>query len=868
MRYTILFILIFSINLFALSQNSGDVGINSLINELNNANPDTNKVNLLNRISVQYGESAKYDSSLIYANRAISLCQSLKWEKGLAESNYNVGNIQLLKYKFNEAKSNFELSLKLAQKINNCEIIGKNLIGIANTYSGIKDYSNAEKYFYQAINNYQKCKNSVGECIAYQNLGLMYQKDGKNVDAMNNFLNALKIAENKNDKANIAKIYGYIGNLHIFKSNFSDALSNFQKALKINEEIANIKGKISDYNNIGVLYLYLYTMPEALKNFDKALKLAEEINDKKSIGKILCNKGIATEKSSGSYDAKGREVKLLEALKLYESSLKITNEIGDKNAIGLSLERLGNINFWLNNYQKALNYFEKALNIFEEYGGKFELASIDGKLGVMYFVIGNDSLNNNETLKNQYISKGFNLLNSAIDQNKKYEYFDQLRTNYSNISNMYNAIGDSINAGKYELELNKITLKMFQLNKLVEITKVEKEYELALQQKIFENEKLKVQFQLQQSELERKNIEFQNLKGIQQIQKLELEQNLSKFNLLEKDKKIQSMILKQKDIENKKKIEEIKQRNQERNYKIGAIAITFLIGILILYFWKMWKNNIVLEAKNKIISDTNIELDYLNSELSTKNEEIEISNKSLKDSNATKDKFFSIIAHDLKNPLTVMISGSDLLLNHYHKYNDEKRLKHIARLYSSSNFLHKMLENLLLWARTQTESIEFNPKPDTINSVILENYNLLKLNFQEKHIDFKFDFETDIIANFDKNMLNTVIRNLLSNAIKFTPEGGEIEIGAVNKPSEGLEPSEGSINIYVKDTGVGIPKYNLEKLFKIDKTISTIGTNNEKGTGLGLILCKEFVEKHGGKIWAESEVDKGSTFWFSLPINN
>ncbi len=864
----ILLLCLFFIWTGLLAQNNVQVKSYIFLQELKKAKSDTNKVKILLRLSEYYFEVSKFDSSLIFNKQAISLSQSLDWEKGLAESNYISGNILLFKHKFNEAKINYENSLKIGYKINNCQIIGNNLIGIADVFSGLNDYNNAEKNYYLAKNKFVECNNYKGECLAYQNLALMFQKEGKNDTALIYFQRAIEISNKEKDKYTIAKIYGFIGNIHILKSNFSDALTNFQKALKIHEEINNIKGLINDYSNLGVLYLYLYTMPEALKYFEIALKLAEEAEDIQSIGKILLNKGIATEKSSGSYDEKNREAKLNEALKLYEKSFKIAVDLENKRSIGLSLERLGNINFWLNNYQKALTHFESAYKIFDEIGGKFEIASITGKLGVIYFVIANDSSSNiNESLKKNYLNKGFEFVKKAIEQNKKFEYLDQLRTNYINISSMYYAIGDSINAIKFETELNKITLKMFQLNKLVEITKVEKEYELELQQKIFENENLKVQFQLKQSELERKNIEFKNLKSIQQIQKLELEQNLNKFHLLEKDKEIQSILLKQKDIANRKNIEEINRKNQERNYKIGAFVLIVLIFIISMYFWKMYKNNIALEVKNKIISDANQELDYLNSELSMKNEEIEISNISLLESNATKDKFFSIIAHDLRNPLTALISGSDLLLNHYHKYDDEKRLKHINKLSTSSNFLYKILENLLLWARSQTDNVEFSPNNHLLTSVINENIELFKLNLQEKNIQIIL-YNTDVNANFDRNMINTVIRNLLSNAIKFTPIGGKIELGAeIVKLSDDLKSLDNSqeVRIYVKDSGVGIPKFNLEKLFRIDTTVSSLGTNNEKGTGLGLILCKEFVEKHGGKIWVESEVGKGSTFWFCLP---
>ena len=176
-----------------------------------------------------------------------------------------------------------------------------------------------------------------------------------------------------------------------------------------------------------------------------------------------------------------------------------------------------------------------------------------------------------------------------------------------------------------------------------------------------------------------------------------------------------------------------------------------------------------------------------------------------------------------------------------------------------------MLENLLLWARSQTNNMEFSRQNNSINEIILENFELLKYNLQDKQINFKFKNSENINANFDKNMISTVVRNLFSNAIKFTPYGGTIEIGMTIEPTDGLQPSGAYTSIYIQDTGVGIPEYHLEKLFSIDSTVTTVGTNKEKGTGLGLILCKEFVEKHGGKIWVESKFGKVSKFSFTIP---
>ncbi len=246
-------------------------------------------------------------------------------------------------------------------------------------------------------------------------------------------------------------------------------------------------------------------------------------------------------------------------------------------------------------------------------------------------------------------------------------------------------------------------------------------------------------------------------------------------------------------------------------------------------------------------------------------EEISESREKLKATLASKDKFFSIISHDLKNPISALILGSDLIFQYYDKFSDAEIKQKIKQLSESSKFLFKLLENLLHWSRSQTGAIQYSPKNDNIVNIIDSSIELLKLNAQTKNIELKKKSPDNIICYFDEDMITTIIRNLISNAIKFTNEGGSVEIGAVTKPSEGLEPSEGYTLIYVKDSGIGMPPEILNKLFKIEENVTNKGTCGESGTGLGLILCKEFVEKHGGKIWVESEVGKGSAFWFSLP---
>jgi PAS domain S-box-containing protein len=237
---------------------------------------------------------------------------------------------------------------------------------------------------------------------------------------------------------------------------------------------------------------------------------------------------------------------------------------------------------------------------------------------------------------------------------------------------------------------------------------------------------------------------------------------------------------------------------------------------------------------------------------------LKASEQKLKVANTTKDKLFSIIAHDLKSPLNSILGFSELLNNKIQTYDIEKSKKFATIINTSAkNNLH-LLENLLTWAKTQTEQIEFIPENLKLYPIVEEIFLVLNSSASLKNIKLISSLSDDIVAYADRCMLSTILRNLISNAIKFTNSGGKIDISAVSKQDH--------IEISVTDNGVGINEENQKKLFGADVNFTLLGTESESGTGLGLMLCKEFVEKHGGRIWVESEVGKGSKFAFTLPI--
>jgi len=237
-------------------------------------------------------------------------------------------------------------------------------------------------------------------------------------------------------------------------------------------------------------------------------------------------------------------------------------------------------------------------------------------------------------------------------------------------------------------------------------------------------------------------------------------------------------------------------------------------------------------------------------------EDLKKSEARLKELNATKDRFFSIISHDLRSPFNGILGLSELLIEQIKEENYEELEEYVSMIQQSAEQAFDLFNNLLQWSRAHTNRISFNPEDFNLNDTINEVIGLVKNSARQKSLTIIPDLPPDIPVTADKAMVETILRNLISNSIKFTEPGGKIGIS--------IEKHKMEMRIVVSDTGIGIDSKDFDRLFRIEHSQSTLGTNNETGAGLGLLLCKEFVDQHGGEIWAE-QVPVGSRFIFSLP---
>jgi PAS domain S-box-containing protein len=263
----------------------------------------------------------------------------------------------------------------------------------------------------------------------------------------------------------------------------------------------------------------------------------------------------------------------------------------------------------------------------------------------------------------------------------------------------------------------------------------------------------------------------------------------------------------------------------------------------------------IVNSDAKLIGTLGIVIDV--TDFKKAERDLQNSQLKLKDAINAKDKFFNIIAHDLKNPFNAILGLTSLIADHFDEHSKEDLNQFVILINQSANNVYNLLENLLEWARTQSGSIDFMPCTFAIVDIIQDSLNLFSNSLEQKQMTINFD-ATEYLVYADQNMIKTVFRNLLSNAIKYSYDKSTIDII--------LEPSGESLLIHIQDYGVGIKFENLEKIFRIEQPITTPGLNNERGTGLGLIICQEFVGKNSGVLSVSSELGNGSRFTFSLPL--
>jgi signal transduction histidine kinase len=460
------------------------------------------------------------------------------------------------------------------------------------------------------------------------------------------------------------------------------------------------------------------------------------------------------------------------------------------------------------NFQEALRYHTMALKIYRKLRERRKEARSLSHIGDLYRVMKNHDKA---------------LANLVLALKIRTELKDE-----KGLAETYNMIGSLYHQNKnYSRAIANLELALSNAKAVQSTEEMAKSYDL-LSQCYKETRNLDKALEARDG--------YAEMVDFMRLEKIEME-------LLEKQNRY---VLEKKEVE----IRHLGELQKERELKIQAQkeiqnALFLLIGFGVIIVLLVFYLYLVKRRTNKSLQAAHAKV----------NEQ----NKQLVALNATKDKFFSIISHDLKGPLNSFTAFSGMLINHTDNLTKEEIQMLAREIDKNLKNLLALLENLLEWSRSQTGNIEFKPQIFDLHDVIQQNQELLRTQARNKRIEIIYKGSEGARVTANKNSVNTVIRNLISNAIKFTPEGGRITISA-NQVGDYQRVS-------IRDTGVGMSAETMEKLFRIDTKYSTSGTANEKGTGLGLILCKDFIEKNKGTIGVESRIGEGSEFFFTLPAS-
>ena len=555
---------------------------------------------------------------------------------------------------------------------------------------------------------------------------------------------------------------------------------------------------------------YRHNMPErCLYIANLGLKLVQQTNNKEAESFLYNNIGVIYWYLSDYGNA----------LENHFKALKLGEEINDNLSIAKAQNNIANVFYSLTDFKKALKYYFDTLKIYEkEKNGAIMVKNTLSNIGSSY-----------SNLKKYDLALTY--LRKALKYAKNTEDLAGVSDTFNNIGVVY-------------MEIKNYRLALFYFNKALKIA----------QEINSTPSMINIYINIGNVHTEKKNypksLEFLNLslKLAKDFKALDyLKETYRSFYTLYKAQKNHKLALKYFQLTSD--IQDSVMKNTIKK-KISGLEFKYQIEKNEKELNELRKHKLEQELRYKYIEENKKILEE-------KNEEVERKNKLLEDTNTSKDKFFSIIAHDLKNPFSGIIGLSSFMYENYDSLTDEEKMDFIKQIEDSSKGSFQLLENLLLWSRAQTGGLKFDPEKINLKIVINECISLLSLYAKNKNISTSSDLDYDIFVYADLYMVKTILRNLINNAIKFTRNSGSIVVSAKMKGS--------FVETTVSDNGVGITPVDLDSLFKLDVKFRNYGTNKETGSGLGLLLCKEFIEKNGGEITVCSEVNKGSNFMFTLP---
>ena len=566
------------------------------------------------------------------------------------------------------------------------------------------------------------------------------------------------------------------------------------------------------------------------------LSLAKSQNHLKGMAKILDEMGVCYRKLG----------KLAEAYSNSADAYDIYESLNDSVGMSFCLSNIGNVYFNYGDYQKAIENFEKSLLIKEKLHDQKQISYTLSYLGRAYKESGKMSNARELFFRALSIDKKFR---NTLQLSKTLTYLGELELLEKNFYLSGKYLNDALTIFREEQNyfqianlsviLMKYYIQMGDDNKFLLIAHEGLNSALAVDSKIKQMEIEKLLYLFYESKGDKENsflhLKLQN-ELLTQVYNDERTQSINEITDLYALRK------ERQNLEHKYELEQL--QSEFSNYIIYLIsAVAFLVVLSLLFTIQKYRQR-----------------KKLNTLLSEKTKQLDESNKKLMDMISVRDTIFSIIAHDLKNPFNHLINASTMLYDDFDNMNDDDKKALIKTMGDVSDKAYDILRNLLDWAVIQAGNLQLHSEKFDMKYLIVEVISLQQILSGYKNVTFYNEINESCEVYADKNSVNTVLRNLLSNSVKFTHDGGKIEIFSELRDSE--------VIINVKDNGIGIPEALIESVFEANPQKARQGTLNEKGSGVGLILCKELIEKNGGQIWVSNTSNDGSVFSFSVPLAN
>jgi len=699
------------------------------------------------------------------------------------------------------------------------------------------------QYVNYALDISKKIKYKKGEIYSYNYLAAVRLDLNKIEEAKAYLDKALTGFTMLNDSLGIAKVYSNYAYLMEKTYKYQEAVEYHKKAAGMFERLHAKRECAIELNGLGLIIGHNGSFNEALKYFFKVLEIRKELRLSQGIGMVLNNIGSMYWRL-GNYE---------KALESFQNSLPYRKQNKDTSGVILLLNNIGLVYEKINYLDKALEYYTEAINLANRSNLVFGKAYTYHNIGVAY------SKKKDYKTALQYTLKSLECYNSLDETGGIILSLNDIGSYYENMGDIsvalqyyHKALDSSLKiADKYlqmhcEFHIGRALFKQKNYNESLKFlyeskTKAEKQGFnelikdncLCISQNYYAKKEYKNAYDFYAKyDAMRDTLYTQQL--VNDLANYRIRYD-TENKIKENDTLKSEISQKQAAIEKQKVLAEI------------LIVVSVLVLIISVFLYRL---NYLKKKNNKQITLQKEQLQKLNNLL-------DVQNKELNEINKNKDKLFSIVAHDLKNPFQALIGFSEILYNEIENLNPDKVKNYAKNINDSSKNLLSLTRNLLDWARIQSEQIVLQPEEINTKQFIEDIVNIYHFSAEQKNITLYSNTEDHITVYADKYMINTVMRNLISNAIKFTYEGGFIKINA--------EENGNDILFTVKDNGTGIPEAEIEKLFNISTNYSKGGTNREKGTGLGLILCKDFIELSKGKIWVESKEGEGSSFMFTLP---